>query len=77
MSKSISKTQLIKADAETVLHEHIRELIIAARQTVASDVDLVQVHTNYDIGWHIIAHEQREKRGHITERKCSRDWPKD
>lgn len=63
MSKSISKTQLIKGDAETTLYEHVRELIIAARQTVARSVDLVQVHTNYEIGRHIIAHEQQgEKR---------------
>ena len=63
MSKSISKTQLIKGDAETALYEHVRELIVAARQTVARGVDLVQVHTNYEIGRHIVQHEQQgEKR---------------
>jgi predicted nuclease of restriction endonuclease-like (RecB) superfamily len=63
MSKSINKTQLIKADAETALYERIRELIVTARQTVARGVDLVQVYTNYEIGRHIVEHEQQgEKR---------------
>lgn len=63
MSKGISKMQLIKGDAEMVLYERIRELIVAARKTVARGVDLVQVYTNYEIGRHIVEHEQQgEKR---------------
>ncbi|MCX7048465.1 MAG: DUF1016 N-terminal domain-containing protein, partial [Candidatus Sumerlaeota bacterium] len=41
------------------LYQRIRELIIAARQTVARGVDLVQVHTNFEIGRHIVEHEQQ------------------
>ena len=49
----------ILPDHEAALYERIRELVIAARQTVASGVDLVQVSTNYQIGRHIVEHEQR------------------
>ena len=41
------------------LYERIRELVLAARQTVARGVDLVQVHTNFEIGRHIVEHEQQ------------------
>jgi predicted nuclease of restriction endonuclease-like (RecB) superfamily len=37
----------------------IRELIAGARTTVARGVDLVQVHTNFEIGRRIIQEEQR------------------
>ena len=37
----------------------IRELIAGARATVARGVDLVQVHTNFEIGRRIIQEEQR------------------
>lgn len=43
---------------EKALYEHIRKLVAAARQTVARGVDLVQVHTNFEIGRHIVEHEQ-------------------
>jgi len=46
------------ADQDT-LYEHIRELVIAARQTVARGIDLVQVRTNFEIGRHIVEHEQQ------------------
>ncbi|MBU1150805.1 MAG: DUF1016 family protein [Proteobacteria bacterium] len=46
---------------EKALHARIRELIIAARQTVSRGVDLVQVHTNLEIGRHIILYEQQGK----------------
>ena len=39
----------------------IRELIVGARATVARGVDLVQVHTNYEIGRRIVEEEQRGK----------------
>ena len=44
---------------EATLYERIRELVVAARQTVARGVDLVQVHTNFEIGRHIVEHEQQ------------------
>jgi len=39
----------------------IRGLISNARATVARGVDLVQVHTNFEIGWRIIEQEQKGK----------------
>jgi hypothetical protein len=39
--------------------EGIRELIAGARTTVARGVDLVQVHTNFEIGRRIVEEEQR------------------
>jgi hypothetical protein len=39
----------------------IRQLISAARATVARGVDLVQVHTNYEIGRRIVEQEQKGK----------------
>jgi len=39
----------------------IRELIQAARTTVARGVDLVQVHTNFEIGRRIVEQEQQGK----------------
>lgn len=52
-------TPAILPDPESALYENIRELVVAARQTVARGVDLVQVHTNFEIGRHIVAHEQQ------------------
>lgn len=49
------------ANGEKALHARIRELIIAARQTVSRGVDLVQVHTNFEIGRHIVLYEQQGK----------------
>lgn len=46
---------------EKTLYTRIRNLIIAARQTVSRGVDMVQVHTNFEIGRHIVEHEQRGK----------------
>lgn len=39
----------------------IRELIVSARATVSRGVDLVQVHTNFEIGRRIVEQEQRGK----------------
>jgi predicted nuclease of restriction endonuclease-like (RecB) superfamily len=41
--------------------EDIRELICSARATVARGVDIVQVHTNFEIGRRIVEHEQHGK----------------
>ncbi|MDO9313280.1 MAG: PDDEXK nuclease domain-containing protein [Burkholderiaceae bacterium] len=45
--------------ADALLFERIRDLVTTARQTVARGVDLVQVHTAFQIGRHIVEHEQR------------------
>lgn len=39
--------------------DDIRELIVSARASVARGVDLVQVHTNFEIGRRIVQQEQR------------------
>lgn len=46
-------------DGEKDLYDLVRDLIVAARQTVSRGVNLVQVHTNFEIGRHIVEHEQR------------------
>jgi predicted nuclease of restriction endonuclease-like (RecB) superfamily len=49
-------------NGEKALYERIRELIIAARRSVARGVDLAQVHTNFEIGRRIVQEEQKGKR---------------
>ena len=44
---------------ETALLANIRALIESARNTVARGVDLVQVHTNFEIGRHMVEFEQQ------------------
>lgn len=44
---------------DAALFERIRSLVLNARQTVARGVDLVQVHTCFEIGRHILHHEQQ------------------
>ena len=44
------------------LYEDIRALVLSARQTIARGVDLLQVHTNYEIGRRIVEGEQEGKR---------------
>jgi hypothetical protein len=44
----------------TFLRE-VRNLIVSARATVARGVDLVQVHTNFEIGRRIVEQEQKGK----------------
>ena len=51
-----------------VLYARIHALVVAARQTVARGVDLVQVRTNFEIGRHIFEHEQQGQFGG----KCDR-----
>lgn len=46
-------------DSESTLFANIRALIESARSTVARGVDLVQVHTNFEIGRHIVEFEQQ------------------
>jgi hypothetical protein len=41
------------------LYDGIRTLILSARQSVARGVDLLQVHTNYEIGRRIVEQEQQ------------------
>ena len=45
--------------SDTGLFERIRDLVLAARQTVARSVDLMQVHTCFEIGRHLVQHEQQ------------------
>ena len=59
MNQSRQETPTVAADAEASLHEQLRELIGNARSTVARGIDLVQVRTNFEIGRHIVAHEQQ------------------
>ena len=47
-----------RPDSEETLYSRIRELILAARRSVSRGVDLVQVWTNFEIGRHIVEHEQ-------------------
>ena len=47
---------------ERALFDRLRALVLAARQTVARGVDLVQVHTCFEIGRHLVEHEQRGER---------------
>ena len=53
--------QIVERDNEAALYERIRELVVNARRTVARGIDLVQVHTNFEIGRHVVAHEQQGK----------------
>jgi hypothetical protein len=49
--------------------EEIKDLIAAARATVARGVDLVQVHTNFEIGRRIVHQEQKGKGGRNMEKR--------
>src|SRR5260370_2004679 len=40
------------------LYDGIRQLVLSARQAVARGVNLLQVHTNYEIGRRIVEQEQ-------------------
>ncbi|MEO8121661.1 MAG: PDDEXK nuclease domain-containing protein [Rhodoferax sp.] len=58
--KQVVNTPLV-ADAESALYASIRALVTSARNTIARGVDLVQVHTNFEIGRHIVEYEQQGK----------------
>lgn len=63
MTGDISHKKSVKGDAEAALYERIRELIVAARRTITRGIDQIQVRTYYEIGRHIVEHEQQgEKR---------------
>jgi hypothetical protein len=47
--------------AKPKFFEGIRDLVAGARTTVARGVDLVQVHTNFEIGRRIVEEELRSK----------------
>ena len=66
--KKILQTKKVTLSKETKLYQNIRDLILNARKTVARSVDLVQVHTNFEIGRHIVENEQQgEKRAEYGE----------
>ena len=53
------RTAPAAADPASELFTRIRSLIESARSTIARGVDLVQVHTNFEIGRHIVEFEQQ------------------
>jgi len=55
--KSLEAPAATEDDA--ALYTRICDLVLAARKTVARGVDLVQVHTSFEIGRHIVEQEQR------------------
>jgi predicted nuclease of restriction endonuclease-like (RecB) superfamily len=59
VSKSLPPAKAAAGRDEAALHARIQALVLAARQTVARGVDLVQVRTNFEIGRHIVLHEQQ------------------
>jgi DUF1016 N-terminal domain len=59
MSRSPPSARQSVGGDETALHARIHALVLAARQTVARGVDLIQVRTNFEIGRHIVEHEQQ------------------
>jgi ABC-type amino acid transport system permease subunit len=52
---------VVRSSGEAALYERIRELVVNARRTVARGIGLVQVHANFEIGRHVVAHEQQGK----------------
>ena len=60
--KKVPSTASAASDAELTLYSSIRSLVLSARNTVARGVDLVQVRTNFEIGRHVVAHEQQGER---------------
>ena len=48
---------MVKVDSNE-LYDGIRQLVLSARQAVARGVNLLQVHTNYEIGRRIVEQEQ-------------------
>ncbi|MFZ2781795.1 MAG: PDDEXK nuclease domain-containing protein [Rectinemataceae bacterium] len=49
------------SSVEDELYAGIRKLIVSARRTVSRSVNWVQVHTNFEIGRHIVEYEQKGK----------------
>ncbi len=48
-----------KTDTEVALYQSISALINASRQSVSRGIDLIQVRMNFEIGRHIVKHEQQ------------------
>jgi len=61
MKENISKTKKVKKESEVSLYGQIRKLIVTARQAIVRSVDMNQVLTNFEIGRHIVEHEQQGK----------------
>jgi predicted nuclease of restriction endonuclease-like (RecB) superfamily len=57
---AVPETAALEASADAnALYERIHALVLTARQTVARGVDLVQVRSCFEIGRHIVEHEQQ------------------
>ena len=48
-------------DVNGALVDRLRELVVASRRGVARGIDLIQVHTCFEIGRHIFQHEQQSR----------------
>ena len=57
-------------NAESALFTNIRTLIESARSTVARGVDLVQVHTNFEIGRHMLSLSSKVTNVPLTGMHC-------
>jgi hypothetical protein len=53
------RTAPVAADPTSTLFTRLRSLIESAHNTIARGVDLVQMHTNFEIGRHIVEFEQQ------------------
>ena len=58
----VAGTSSAEANAELALYASIHALVMSARNTIARGVDLIQVRTNFEIGRHVVAHEQQGER---------------
>ena len=52
-------TSFAASAPESALFASIPALILSARNSIARGIDLVQVRTNFEIGRHVVAHEQQ------------------
>ncbi len=59
MGRNFYTLSMVDPLASSVFLDEIRSLILSARQTAARGVNLLQVHTNYEIGRRIVEEEQR------------------
>jgi predicted nuclease of restriction endonuclease-like (RecB) superfamily len=57
----VGENQDVAMTLTTTFFEDIRGLIVTARDTVARGINLVQVHTNFEIGRRIVKQEQQGK----------------
>ena len=61
-------------EMESALLANIRALIESARNTVARGVDLVQVHTNFEIGRHMLSLNSKATSGLRMGMHCLLYW---